>query len=104
MHGIWRGNGGGATATWPAVSGCFGACLNRELSPFVDVVRAGIDFSQSPRDLLRNAVLSFLDYIEANRASWIVLYMRATTSQTFATPRGSSSWLGRLLRLGTRNP
>ena len=45
----------------------FGACLNRELTRFVDVVRADIDFSQSPKDLLRNAVLAFLNYIDANR-------------------------------------
>ena len=38
----------------------FGACLDRELSRFVDAVRADIDFKQSPKDLLRNAVLSFL--------------------------------------------
>ena len=52
----------------------FGACLNRELSRFVDDVRADIDFTQSPKDLLRNAVLAFLNYIDANRASWMVLY------------------------------
>ena len=62
----------------------FGACLDRELTRFVDVVRADIDFKQSPKDLLRNAVLSFLNYIDANRASWIVLYTQATSSQAFA--------------------
>src|SRR5215475_8909695 len=59
----------------------FGACLDRELGRFIDVVRSGIDFSLAPRDLLRNAVLSFLTYIDENRASWIVLYTQATTSQ-----------------------
>ena len=34
--------------------------------------------------MLRNAVLSFLNYIDANRASWIVLYTQATSSQAFA--------------------
>ena len=62
----------------------FGACLDRELTRFVDVVRADIDFKQSPKDLLRNAVLSFLNYIDTNRASWIVLYTQATSSQAFA--------------------
>ena len=34
--------------------------------------------------MLRNAVLSFLNYIDTNRASWIVLYTQATSSQAFA--------------------
>ena len=62
----------------------FGAVLNRELGRFVDAVRGDIDFTQSPKDLLRNAVVSYLSYIDANRASWIVLYTQATSSQTFS--------------------
>lgn len=62
----------------------FGACLNRELSRFIDAVRADIDFTLSPKDLLRNAIGSFMRYIDANRASWIVMYSHATSSQTFA--------------------
>jgi AcrR family transcriptional regulator len=87
----------------------FGACLNRELTRFVDVVRAEIDFKQSPKDLLRNAVLSFLQYIDTNRASWIVLYTQATSSQAFAhTVREGRERIidlvARLLQSGTRNP
>src|SRR5665648_864530 len=41
----------------------FGACLNRELGRFVDSVRGDIDFAKSPKELLRNAVVSFLSYI-----------------------------------------
>lgn len=62
----------------------FGACLNRELSRFIDAVRADIDFTRSPRDLLRATILSFLRYIDANRASWIVMYTQASSSQAFA--------------------
>ncbi len=87
----------------------FGACLARELTRFVDEVRSKIDFSQSPKDLLRNAVVSFLSYIDANRASWMVLYTQATSSQAFAhTVREGRDRIvdlvGRLLRLGTRHP
>ena len=87
----------------------FGACLDRELARFVDEVRADIDFKQSPKDLLRNAVLAFLTYIDANRASWIVLYTQATSSQAFAhTVREGRERIidlvGRLLQSGTRNP
>ncbi|HZQ31185.1 MAG TPA: TetR/AcrR family transcriptional regulator [Mycobacterium sp.] len=87
----------------------FGACLNRELSRFIEAVRADIDLKQSPKDLLRNAVLSFLNYIDANRASWIVLYAQATSSQTFAnTVREGRERIidlvARLLQSGTRNP
>jgi AcrR family transcriptional regulator len=87
----------------------FGACLDRELTRFVDVVRAGIDFKQRPKDLLRNTVLEFLRYIDANRASWIVLYTQATSSQAFAhTVREGRERIielvARLLRAGTRNP
>jgi AcrR family transcriptional regulator len=87
----------------------FGACLNRELTRFVDVVRGQIDFTQSPKDLLRNAVLAFLTYIDANRASWMVLYTQATSSQAFAhTVREGRERIidlvARLLSTGTRNP
>ena len=87
----------------------FGACLDRELTRFVDEVRGKIDFSQSPKELLRNAVLAFLKYIDANRASWIVLYTQATSSQAFAhTVREGRERIidlvGRLLRSGTRHP
>jgi AcrR family transcriptional regulator len=87
----------------------FGACLERELGRFVEAVRADIDLKQSPKDLLRNAVVSFLSYIDANRASWIVLYSQATSSQAFAhTVREGRERIvdlvARLLRSGTRNP
>ncbi|HEV7420842.1 MAG TPA: TetR/AcrR family transcriptional regulator [Mycobacterium sp.] len=87
----------------------FGACLNRELGRFVDVVRADIDFTQSPKELLRNAVVSFLSYIDTNRASWMVLYTQATSSQAFAhTVREGRERIidlvGRLLLSGTRHP
>ena len=87
----------------------FGACLNRELNRFVDVVRADIDLTQSPKELLRNTVLSFLHYIDVNRASWMVLYTQATSSQAFAhTVREGRERIidlvARLLRSGTRHP
>jgi AcrR family transcriptional regulator len=87
----------------------YGACLDRELTRFVDDVRSKIDFTQSPKDLLRTAVLAFLSYIDANRASWMVLYTQATSSQAFAhTVREGRERIidlvGRLLRSGTRHP
>jgi AcrR family transcriptional regulator len=87
----------------------FGACLDRELTRFVDDVRSKIDFSQNPKELLRNAVLAFLTYIDTNRASWMVLYTQATSSQAFAhTVREGRERIidlvGRLLRAGTRHP
>lgn len=87
----------------------FGACLDRELRRFVEAVRTGIDFQQPPKDLLRNTIRSFLHYIDANRASWIVMYTQATSSQAFAhTVREGRERIielvGRLLRAGTRNP
>ena len=76
---------------------------------FVEKVRADIDFTQNPKDLLRTAVVSFLSYIDANRASWIVLYTQATSSQAFAhTVREGRERIidlvGRLLLSGTRHP
>ncbi|MBO0678438.1 TetR/AcrR family transcriptional regulator [Mycolicibacterium sp. S2-37] len=87
----------------------FGACLDRELARFVDEVRSKIDFTQPPKELLRNAVRSFLSYIDTNRASWIVLYTQATSSQAFAhTVREGRERIidlvSRLLTSGTRNP
>lgn len=87
----------------------FGACLSRELSRFIDAVRADIDLQQSPHDLLRSTILSVLRYIDANRASWIVLYAQATSSQAFAhTVREGREriidMVARLLEAGTRHP
>lgn len=87
----------------------FGACLDRELARFVDEVRSKIDFTQNPKELLRTAVLAFLNYIDTNRASWMVLYTQATSSQAFAhTVREGRERIidlvSRLLTSGTRNP
>jgi AcrR family transcriptional regulator len=87
----------------------FGACLDRELRRFVEAVRTSIDFEQSPKDLLRNTIRAFLHYIDTNRASWIVMYTQATSSQAFAhTVREGRERIvelvGRLLQAGTRNP
>lgn len=87
----------------------FGACLHRELTRFVDEVRTKIDFDDAPKELLRSAVVSFLNYIDAHRASWMVLYTQATSSQRFAhTVREGRERIielvARLLRSGTRFP
>lgn len=87
----------------------FGACLDRELARFVDEVRTKIDFDDAPKELLRCAVLAFLKYIDAHRASWMVLYTQATSSQRFAhsVREGREriiELVGRLLRSGTRSP
>ena len=87
----------------------FAACLSRELSRFVDSVRADIDLKLSPRELLRHTIISVLHYIDANRASWIVLYTQATSSQAFAhTVREGREKIidlvARLLESGTREP
>ena len=87
----------------------FGACLDRELARFIEAVRADVDFSLPPRDMLRNTIGSFLNYIDANRASWIVLYTQATSSQAFAhTVREGRERIidlvARMLSSGTRNP
>lgn len=87
----------------------FGACLDRELTRFVDAVRTNIDFENPPKELLRSAVLSFLKYIDTNRSSWMVLYTQATSSQRFAhTVREGRERIidlvGRLLRSGTKAP
>jgi AcrR family transcriptional regulator len=91
----------------------FGACLRRELGRFIDAVRADVDVTgalkQSPRELLRRTILSVLHYIDANRASWAVLYTQATSSQAFAhTVREGREKIidlvARLLESGTRHP
>src|ERR1700744_5159379 len=87
----------------------FGACLNRELARFIDGVRDDIDLDQSPKHLLQNTIVAFMRYIDANRASWIVMYTQATSSQAFAhTVREGRerniAMVARLLEAGTRNP
>ena len=91
----------------------FGACLNRELGRFIEAVRADVDvrgtLKASPRELLRRTIVSVLHYIDANRASWIVLYTQATSSQAFAHTvregRGKIiDLVARLVQAGTRHP
>lgn len=91
----------------------FGACLSRELGRFIEAVRADVDVKAalklSPRELLRRTIVSVLQYIDANRASWIVLYTQATSSQVFAHTvregRGKIiDLVARLLESGTRHP
>jgi AcrR family transcriptional regulator len=87
----------------------FGACLNRQLTRFIDAVRGDINLNQRPKELLRNTIGAFLRYIDANRASWIVMYAQATNSQAFAqTVREGREQIidlvAGLLKAGTRNP
>ena len=87
----------------------FGACLDRELGRFIDAVRSDIDLTQNPKELLRNTIGSFLRYIDTNRASWIVMYTQATSSQVFAhTLREARERLidlvASLVRAGSRAP
>lgn len=87
----------------------FGACLSRELGRFIDAVGADIDMQAGARELLRSTIVSVLHYIDANRASWIVLYTQATSSQAFAhTVREGRERIidlvASLLEAGTRNP
>lgn len=91
----------------------FGACMNRELGRFIEAIGSDVDvkaaLKKSPRELLRLTILSVLNYIDANRASWIVLYTQATSSQAFAhTVREGREriidMVARLLESGTRNP
>lgn len=87
----------------------FGACLNREMSRFIEAVRDSIDITQGPRELLRNTIVSFLRYIDENRASWIVMYTQATSSQAFAqTVREGREQIielvAGLVQSGTREP
>ena len=86
----------------------FGACLGRELGRFIDSVRSDIDLKLSPRELLRRTIVSVLQYIDANRASWIVLYTQATSSQAFAHGaegrRRSSTWSPDCWRPAPGNP
>jgi len=87
----------------------FDACLNRELGRFVEAVREDIDLKQSPKDLLATTIRAFMRYIDANRASWIVLYQQATSSQIYShTVRQGRErvidLVARLLSTGTRHP
>src|SRR5262245_35252348 len=42
----------------------FGACVDRELTRFIDDVSADIDFEDAPKNMLRNTIGSFFRYID----------------------------------------
>ena len=86
----------------------FGAVLDRELGRFIEAVGAEAG-SSAFSTKLGNAIATFLTYIDTNRASWIVLYAQATSSQAFAhTVREGRERIielvARMLSAGTRNP
>ena len=62
----------------------FGACLSRELGRFIEAVRATSISSRARRNCCAAPSCRSCSYIDANRASWIVLYTQATSSQAFA--------------------
>jgi AcrR family transcriptional regulator len=87
----------------------FGACLNREMSQFIEAISADVDVEQNAQDLLRTTISAFLSYVDTNRASWRVLYTQAISSQRFAQTIHEGreqiiELVGRLLRAGTRSP
>ena len=62
----------------------FGACLNRELSRFIEAVRADIDLKQSPKELLRSAIRAFMHLHRRQPGVVDRALQQATSSQMFA--------------------
>ena len=86
----------------------FGACLDRELGRFIDRCERTSTSVEPERPAAQHNV-SFLRYIDANRASWIVMYTQATSSQAFAhTVREGRERIielvAGLVQSGTRHP
>ncbi len=75
------------TCTW-LQGDLFGACLNRD-EPFIDALRSSINFWPEPEHAAQHHV-SFLRYIDANRASWIVMRPRPPASAVRAQVRGGA--------------
>ena len=86
----------------------FGHASTARLTRFVDESEARSTSRRAQKSCCATP-FSFLNYIDANRASWMVLYTQATSSQAFAhTVREGRERIidlvGRLLRSGTRHP
>jgi AcrR family transcriptional regulator len=87
----------------------FAACIHREGVRFVEAMAPAGDPNLSPRDQLRTALFSFLNFVDKNRDSWLVLYRQAVGQQAFAGQVRSSrerliQLVEKLLESSTKNP
>ncbi|NMN95716.1 TetR/AcrR family transcriptional regulator [Antrihabitans stalactiti] len=87
----------------------FAACIHREGVRFVEAMAPAGDPNLSPRDQLRTALFSFLNFVDKNRDSWLVLYRQAIGQQAFAGQVRSSrerliQLVEKLLESSTKNP
>ncbi len=87
----------------------FAACISREGVRFVEAITPAGDPKLSPRDQVRVALVSFLNFVDQNRQSWLVLYRQAISQQTFASQVRSSrerliELVAKLLESSSKNP
>ena len=61
----------------------FAACLSREGGRFIEAMTTGFDPRLRQRDQARTVIYEFLRFVDANRASWRVLYRVATGQAAF---------------------
>ncbi|MFH5228703.1 TetR/AcrR family transcriptional regulator [Antrihabitans spumae] len=87
----------------------FAACIHREGVRFVEAVSPAGNPNLTPREQVRTALFSFLDFVDKNRQSWMVLYRQAMTEQAFTGQVQSSremliNLVAKLLESSTKNP
>ncbi|MGJ0118334.1 TetR/AcrR family transcriptional regulator [Williamsia sp. MIQD14] len=84
----------------------FAACLSREGGRFIEAMTTGFDPRLRQRDQARTVIYEFLRFVDANRASWRVLYRVATGQAAFTALVDASrsrliEMIADLLRRGT---
>ncbi|WP_018178169.1 TetR/AcrR family transcriptional regulator [Jongsikchunia kroppenstedtii] len=87
----------------------FGACVQREGARFFEALQPGFSPSLKQRDQARTVIMGFLQFVDANREAWRVLYRVATGQAAFATLAAATrrqmiDMVAGLIRRGTTTP
>ncbi|MBJ8347728.1 TetR/AcrR family transcriptional regulator [Antrihabitans sp. YC2-6] len=87
----------------------FAACIQREGARFVESLAPAGDPKLTPREQVQKALISFLEFVDNNRQSWMVLYRTATNQAAFASQVQNSrnqliELVAKLLESSTKNP
>ncbi|WP_068274596.1 TetR/AcrR family transcriptional regulator [Aldersonia kunmingensis] len=87
----------------------FAACISREGVRFLEAITPAGDPKLAPREQLRMALVSFLNFVDEHRDSWQVLYRQAIAQQKFVAQVAGArermiEMTAKLLESSTKNP
>jgi AcrR family transcriptional regulator len=87
----------------------FSACISREGVRFLEAITPAGDPKLTPREQVRVALVSFLNFVDQHRLSWQVLYRQAIAQQRFVAQVAGArermiEMTAKLLESSSKNP